>query len=143
MRVARVCIPEPGALVVEEVDLPPLDPDAVTVLHAGMCGSDLHAYHRGQPWLGYPIRSDLEVPDVIVALGSGVTGVRTGEAVIVNPVISSRTSRTYRHCSRGRANLCDQLVSLGSHFAGAMAEAFNLPASALTAVAPGVSPLAA
>ena len=128
MKVLRVCIPQAGSVVVEEVDLPPPGPGEVTVqvIRAGICGSDLHTYHRGHPWLDYPIRPGHEISGVIAEVGPGVNSVEIGQDVFVNPLVNCGTCV---YCVQGRVNLCDRLVGIGSHVPGGMAEALNVPAS--------------
>ena len=129
MKVLRVCIPAVGSVVLEEVDLPPPGPGEVTVrvLRAGICGSDLHTYRRGHPWLDYPVRPGHEISGVIADVGPGVTGLQAGQSVFVNPLVDCGTCS---YCLQGRVNLCDRLVGIGSHLPGGMAEALNIPARA-------------
>jgi threonine dehydrogenase-like Zn-dependent dehydrogenase len=77
---------------------------------------------------------------VIAGLGAAVTGVAVGDIVFVNPVVSCGRCRP---CVDGRTNLCDNLVGVGSHIPGGMADAFNVPASTALLTSPPVSPLAA
>ena len=142
MKVSRVCIPEPGSVVVEELELPAPGPGEVTlrVLRAGVCGSDLHTYGRGHPWLSYPIRPGHEISGVVAELGPGVSGVNVGDGVFVNPVVSC--GRCWP-CTQGRTNLCDNLVGVGSHIPGGMADALNIPAHSLIPIPAGVTPVAA
>jgi L-iditol 2-dehydrogenase len=142
MKVLRVCIPEAGSVVLEHVDLPAPGPGEVTVrvLRAGICGSDMHTYRRGHPWLDYPVRPGHEISGVIADLGPGVTALEVGQSVYVNPVVNCGRCP---YCEQGRVNLCDQLVGIGSHLPGGMAEALNIPARAALPTPPAVPPIAA
>jgi L-iditol 2-dehydrogenase len=142
MKVLRVCIPQTGSVVVEEVDLPTPGPGEVTVrvLRAGICGSDLHTYHRGHPWLDYPICPGHEISGVVAQVGPGVTSVEIGQDVFVNPLLNCGTCV---YCVQGRVNLCNRLVGIGSHLPGGMAEALNIPASAALPKPPEVPAIAA
>ena len=84
----------------------------------GLCGSDMHAYH------GLDAR---RVPPLI--LGHEATGViqngpRTGERVIVNPLI---TCGSCFDCISGRGNLCVSRELVGMRLAGAFAEQIVVP----------------
>ena len=81
---------------------------------AGICGSDLHAYHGHDP---------RRVPPLI--LGHEAVGrLANGRRVVPNPLISCG------HCARcleGRANLCPERRMLGMQHAGCFAEAVAAP----------------
>jgi alcohol dehydrogenase len=102
----------------------------VRVDAAGICGSDLHAYH------GHDAR---RVPPLI--LGHEAVGrLADGRRVVPNPLIScGRCAR----CSEGRANLCPERRMLGMQHAGCFAEAVAVPAGNLIEVPPHASDIAA
>lgn len=112
-----------GTESIEYRDEPaPIEPDGRQVLlnidACGLCGSDMHAYH------GLDSR---RVPPLI--LGHEATGViqngpRTGERVIVNPLI---TCGTCFDCVSGRSNLCAQRELVGMRLAGAFAQQIVVP----------------
>jgi threonine dehydrogenase-like Zn-dependent dehydrogenase len=117
--------------------LPPPSEDEVTLAvgRAGICGSDLHTYRHGHPWLPYPIRPGHELSGVVVGIGRAVEGFHLGELVVVKPTLSCGLCRP---CTDGLTNLCDALVAVGSHLAGGMAEELNLPARALVRAPEGL-----
>jgi 2-desacetyl-2-hydroxyethyl bacteriochlorophyllide A dehydrogenase len=88
----------------------------------GLCGSDMHAYH------GLDAR---RVPPLILgheAVGVVQNGPRSGERVIVNPLI---TCGRCVDCLGGRSNLCAERELIGMRLAGAFAEYVVVPESNL------------
>ncbi|MBI5690425.1 MAG: alcohol dehydrogenase catalytic domain-containing protein [Verrucomicrobia bacterium] len=93
----------------------------------GICGSDLHYYEHGYCAAFVPDRPFVlghELTAEVAALGEGVTRVREGERVTVNP---ARACGFCDYCKGGRPNLCGQTLMLGSASTtpptdGAMAE---------------------
>lgn len=95
----------------------------------GICGSDLHYYQEGGV-ADFRIRQPLvlghEVAGHVVAIGPGVTRVKAGDRVAVNP---NHPCGTCRQCQAGRRHLCTQVRFFGSaarfpHIQGAFAERF-------------------
>lgn len=100
----------------------PADPAEGQVLldidACGLCGSDMHAYH------GLDSR---RIPPLILgheAVGVVQNGSRSGERVIVNPLISCGTCAD---CIAGRTNLCADRELVGMRLAGAFAEHVVVP----------------
>jgi L-idonate 5-dehydrogenase len=95
----------------------------------GICGSDLHYYHEGRVGnfeLREPLILGHELAGEVVELGEGVTKVRRGQRVAVNP---TRACRHCRYCLSGRSNLCQNVRFHGSaarfpHVQGGFAELF-------------------
>ena len=94
----------------------PLAPDEVRVRTAfgGICGSDLHYYHRGAVG-DFAVRQPMvlghEVSGSVVEVGSGVIGIKPGEKAALDP---SRACRHCDFCREGRSNLCENMRFLGS-----------------------------
>lgn len=101
----------------------PADGDVLLDIDAcGLCGSDMHAYH------GLDAR---RVPPLILgheAVGVVQNGPRSGERVIVNPLISCGKCID---CIAGRTNLCADRELIGMRLAGAFAEHVVVPESNL------------
>jgi L-idonate 5-dehydrogenase len=103
-------------LRVEEREDRALAPDEVrvAVAYGGICGSDLHYYHRGAVG-DFAIREPLtlghEVSGVVVETGSAVRGLTLGAKAALDP---SRPCLTCRYCRAGRSNLCTNMFFLGS-----------------------------
>jgi L-idonate 5-dehydrogenase len=95
----------------------------------GICGSDLHYYHEGSVG-NFELREQMvlghEVAGEIVEIGEGVTKVRPGQRVAVNP---TRPCLHCRYCLSGRSNLCQNVRFYGSaarfpHVQGGFADLF-------------------
>jgi L-idonate 5-dehydrogenase len=95
----------------------------------GICGSDLHYYHDGAVAdfrLREPMILGHEVAGEIVAIGPGVTTLKAGDRVAVNP---ARYCGICYQCRSGRPNLCSEVRFFGSasrfpHVQGGFAEFF-------------------
>lgn len=115
----------------DEPDPPPgNDLVLMRVAAAGICGSDLHAYHGHDP---------RRVPPMI--LGHEAVG-RTpdGRRVVVNPLIPCGLCA---RCAEGRTNLCPERRMVGMQLPGCFAESVAAPAANLIAVPDGASDAAA
>ena len=93
-----------------------LAPDEVRVRVAfgGICGSDLHYYHRGAVGdfhLREPLTLGHEVSGVVAELGSAVSGLAPGMRAALDP---ARPCMHCQYCRAGRANLCTDMRFLGS-----------------------------
>lgn len=134
----QVWITGPGEVGVREAAAPLPGPGEVVVetAFAGICGSDLHTLRRGHPWLPYPIAPGHEASGVVVEVGEGVAPSRRGEHVYLQPVVAC--GRCF-YCRRGRTNLCDELVGVGSHVPGAFADRFVVPAAAARPMPAGMT----
>jgi L-iditol 2-dehydrogenase len=136
--VNQVWITGPGEISVRRVPEPAAGPGEVVVetAFAGICGSDLHTFKRGHPWLGYPIAPGHEAAGVIAAVGDGVDGLQPGDRVYLQPAVSCGDCF---YCLRGRPNLCDRLIGVGSHVGGAFCDRFVVPAAAVRPIPPDLS----
>lgn len=107
MKVKAAVAREINKLTIEEVELDP--PQAGEVLvrmrAAGVCHSDLHTY-RGELRATPPLVLGHEGAGVVEAVGSEVTRVKPGDAVLINwlPACESCPS-----CLLGHYNLCERL----------------------------------
>lgn len=105
----------------------------VRLRFGGICGSDLHYFNHGgfgTVRIRQPMVLGHEASGTIEALGQGVTGVRVGDTVAVNP---SMPCRHCSHCKNGQANLCSDVRFAGSamrfpHVQGLFREAVVVPA---------------
>lgn len=130
----------PKQLAFETRDLPSLDAGEVILKigAAGICGSDMHAWHghdsRRKPGLvlGHEFAGQIEAssnPDIKV--GSRWTG---------NPLIACGKCE---YCLQGRSNLCAFRAMVGMTRAGAFAEYMSIPASCLVEIPEGMTEIAA
>jgi len=129
-------VPEPSARPGEVV---------VRVAACGLCGSDLHEYLEGplyiprgpHPLTGQapPVTLGHEFCGRVVEVGPGVSAVRAGDRVAVNPCLLCGACRW---CRRGQPNYCARLGSLGLSRDGALAPLVAVPASGCHLLPAGV-----
>jgi L-idonate 5-dehydrogenase len=132
-----------GPMQLSVETLTPVEPAAGQVRlrlgAGGICGSDLHYYPHGRAG-AFAIRAPFvpghEASGVVEAIGPGVTRVRPGQKVAVNP---AHPCGLCPACRAGRSNLCEKMVFLGSaaifpHLPGLFREHFVVGESQLTAV---------
>jgi L-idonate 5-dehydrogenase len=112
-------------------NLPPAEPGAsevaVQIAYGGICGSDLSYFTKGRVGdftVNEPMVLGHEVSGTVAAVGDGVTNVKPGMRVAVNP---SRPCLQCDYCRSGRSNLCRNMRFLGSaavtpHVQGGFAE---------------------
>jgi len=118
-------------LRIESVPEPGLGPGEVLLKlgAGGICGSDLHYFLHGRVG-SFVIREPLipghEVSGTVAKVGPGVTRVKEGDKVAINP---SHACGLCKGCRAGRENLCSSMRFLGSasvfpHVQGAFREYF-------------------
>ena len=86
----------------------------VKIANGGICGSDLHYYHHGGfgvVRIQQPMALGHEIAGVVAAVGDGVTSVKSGTRVAVNP---SKPCGVCLHCQEGMRNQCLDMRFLGS-----------------------------
>ncbi len=137
----------PGEVEVTTVPDPAPGPREVVVAVAGcgLCGTDLHILDGGfAPTL--PVVPGHEFAGEVVAVGTDVTEVRTGDRVAVDPSLHCGECH---YCRRGRGNLCERWAAIGVSAAGGAADyavapaanCFQLPDGVDTADAALIEPL--
>ena len=93
---------------------------------AGICGSDMHAYHGHDPRrkpglvLGHEFAATIHT--------SAASGWRVGRRVTGNPLI---TCGRCDYCVQGRDNLCSDRTMVGMTRPGAFAQRMSIPAQCL------------
>lgn len=134
------CYHGPGDVRIDDVADPVVQPGDVLLRPAfnGLCGTDLHQYLHG------PL-SDAPLPVVVghefsaevVEVGAGVSALRPGDAVAVEPVRPCRRCTT---CGTGRYNLCADAVWIGlTGGGGGIAELVTSAAAMVHPLPEGVS----
>jgi len=103
-------------LRIEQVDLGTPGPGEVLldIGAGGICGSDLHYFLDGgfgTVRVRQPIILGHEVAGTVAALGAGVTGLRAGDRVAVNP---SNPCGACEYCARGEPQHCLEMRFWGS-----------------------------
>lgn len=116
LRCLCLVIHAPDDLRVQEQDAGELQPDQVLVQvgYGGICGSDLHYFHAGgfgTVRIKRPMILGHEVAGTVVAVAPGVTRVKPGDPVAVNP---SRPCGACRYCWEGLPNQCLDMRFYGS-----------------------------
>jgi 2-desacetyl-2-hydroxyethyl bacteriochlorophyllide A dehydrogenase len=116
---------EPGAIELTTLPDPTPEPGWVVleVAAVGLCGTDLHIMSGEHGSL--PVVPGHEVTGTVVATGAGVTALRAGDRVAVEPNLPCRACK---ECRRGRSNLCPDLGALGVTTTGGAAELMAAPA---------------
>ena len=86
----------------------------IRVHTGGICGSDLHYYHHGGfgvVRIKAPMILGHELSGTVVEVGAGVTSVKPGQRVAVNP---SLPCGQCEQCKRGQRNHCTNMRFFGS-----------------------------
>ncbi len=97
----------------------------VDVAYAGICGSDMHIIHGQNAFVRFPRVTGHEFSGLVQQVGEGVEGLRVGDRVCIDPVISCGTCYP---CRIGRPNVCTHLQVIGVHRDGGFSEQVCVPA---------------
>lgn len=99
----------------------------IRVRSCGICGTDQHIYHGhpGSAEVHPPIVLGHELSGEVVAVGQGVSSLKEGDRVSVDPNIYCGSCE---YCRSGRLHLCDWLQAVGVTRDGGMAECCLVPA---------------
>ena len=95
----------------------------IKVIQVGVCGTDLHI-HNGDFNASFPLIPGHELVGTVEAIGSGVTRVKVGEQVSVNPNVNCGLCD---YCLGGNPIRCTALQGLGSNFPGFFADYVVVP----------------
>jgi L-idonate 5-dehydrogenase len=112
---AAVCHGKNDLRIEERADVA-LAPDEVrvAVAYGGICGSDMHYFHRGAVGdfaVREPMALGHEISGTVIEVGSAVTGLAAGTRAALDP---SRPCLVCDQCRAGRMNLCADMRFLGS-----------------------------
>ena len=101
-------VPGPGEVLIE-------------VKAAGVCGTDLHIFSgaEGATECEPPVILCHELAGIVTEIGEGVTRVRPGDHVTVDPNISCGSCRM---CRDGKPHFCDSMTATGVNHNGGFAE---------------------
>ena len=97
----------------------------VRIAATAVCHTDLAIYTGEHPGVRYPVVMGHESTGVIDSIGDGVTGIKPGQHVIINPII---TCGQCDSCLRGAGHLCRNAGLFGREVEGSMGEYVNLAA---------------
>jgi NADPH:quinone reductase-like Zn-dependent oxidoreductase len=129
----------PEVLTPEELPEPEAGPGQVRVRVAAVAMNHLDLWvRRGLPHLklSYPFLLGADVAGTIDQLGAGVSGVRVGDEVVVNP---GHSCGRCRECLSGRDNLCRWYELMGEDRSGGYAEKIVVPAQNVVPKPPSLS----
>lgn len=120
---------EKNRVIIKDVEVPAPGPDEIllSVVSAGLCGTDYHIF-KGDSAVSSPLIMGHEIAGRVVDIGEDVSGWQQGQAVAVDPNIYCG------HCSfcrQGRVNLCENLQAVGVTRDGGFAEYTVVPADNL------------
>jgi len=105
------------------------DEAEVRVETVGLCAADLHMYLGDSPVAHYPHIQGHEFAGIVERLSPHYSGpARIGDRVAVEPL---RPCGTCYACRRGRPNCCANLIVVGAHVPGALAERITVRHNAL------------
>jgi NADPH:quinone reductase-like Zn-dependent oxidoreductase len=128
----------PEVLRWEEVRTPVAGPGEVQVRVSTCALNHLDLWmRRGLPGLKVPLPhvSGSDGVGEVAALGPGVDGVKVGDPVVINPVLSCGRCRD---CQLGRDTICRSFAVLGEHRHGCLAEYVVVPATNVVPAPKGV-----
>lgn len=116
----------------------------IAMAAGGICGSDLHYYNHGgfgTVRIREPMVLGHEVAGHVEAVGAGVTRVKQGDLVAINP---SRPCGSCEYCDKGHFNHCLNMRFYGSampfpHIQGAFRQQLLADETQCEKVGPGVS----
>lgn len=90
-----------------ELDGPSAGEVQVSIQTAGICGSDLHVFRNGtELWEAKGLVPGHEIAGVVSAIGDGVSHVREGDVVGIEPLLRSVVCGTCRYCLAGEYQVC-------------------------------------
>jgi alcohol dehydrogenase len=126
----------PDHLEIEDRPYPALNPGEVIIRieAAGVCGSDMHAYHGRDPRRKPGLVLGHEFAGTVVESADEKIGV--GTRVTANPLI---TCGHCDYCLQGRSNLCANRTMVGMTRPGAFAEFMSIPSSSVVVLPEGLS----
>ena len=108
----------------------------VRIASTAVCHTDLSIFSGDHPGVHYPVVLGHESTGIVESLGDGVTGIKAGQHVIINPIISCGHCDS---CQRGEQQLCRNAGLFGREVDGSMCEFVHLPTRYLHALPASMS----
>src|SRR5487761_2372590 len=142
MKMKTVILEQPGHFTLTSTaqpDAPQAGEVLVRVLTVGICGTDLHAFERTQPFFTYPRILGHELAAEVIE--SNAPEFKAGDKCAVNPYM---TCGSCAACRIGRTNCCANMRVIGVHSDGGMRDRIVIPAKQLykcEKLAPAMIPL--
>ncbi len=100
-----------------------------------VCHTDLSIYTGEHPGVHYPVVMGHESTGVIDAVGEGVSALKSGQHVLINPIIACGHCD---QCVRGAGNRCRNAGLFGREVEGSLREYVKLPSRYIHALPPGL-----
>lgn len=118
---------QPRRFVLTDRTIPVAETGEVVVRTAAtaVCHTDLDMYLGHHPGVRYPVVLGHEATGTVAAVGDQVQGLRPGQNVIINPVISCGQCDC---CRRGDEHLCRKAGIIGREFEGSLGQYVRLAA---------------
>jgi 2-desacetyl-2-hydroxyethyl bacteriochlorophyllide A dehydrogenase len=112
---------EPGRVEVTSRELKPLEPGElrVRIMASAICGSDLHIFKGKHPSAPLPVTIGHEFSGEVVETEAGVSDIRIGDRVTVEPVLVCGTCAA---CLTGNYGYCKKISYTYRNGDGAMAD---------------------
>lgn len=108
----------------------------IKVLGCGVCGTDVHIYCGEVPLAKPPNVLGHEVYGEVIEAGEGVTSLKPGDRVSVDPVVGCGVCP---QCQEGMTNLCPRPTIIGYARCGGFAQYTSVPATHLYRVSEKMS----
>lgn len=122
MQMKSLVVTEPYKLEFYEIPIPQIGTDTevlVKVKAVGVCGSDIKIYHGQNTFSSYPRVLGHEAVGEVVETGKGVTTLKKGDRVVLEPI--EYCGKCYA-CRHGQGNVCEQLKIRGINIDGGYQE---------------------
>jgi len=131
-----------GGIEIAEIPVPAAEEGWVVIspVGTGVCGTDLHLISGDYPHGRFPVVPGHEFAGYITDVGRGVSGLRVGDYVGVNPNVSCGRCRW---CVRGATNLCADILPVGVAINGSVAEFVAVPQNIVFPLSASISHRAA
>ena len=113
---------------IKECEIPKAEKDWVVVQNefCGVCGTDVHIYH-GEPGsadVNPPVVLGHEYSGIVTEIGEGVTNVKVGDHVTIDPNIYCGQCN---FCRDGKKQMCESMEAVGVTMNGGFAQYSTVP----------------
>jgi len=133
-----------GGIEIQDLPVPTAQEGWVVIapVGTGVCGTDLHLISGDYPHGRFPVVPGHEFAGYVTEVGAGVTSIKEGDYVGVNPNVSCGKCTW---CLRGATNLCQNILPVGVAINGSVAEFVAVPSEIVfplnTSISHGAAPL--
>ncbi|MEA4912026.1 MAG: alcohol dehydrogenase catalytic domain-containing protein [Oscillospiraceae bacterium] len=118
-RLGRVCEPYKVDFIERDVRALAEDEVLIKIKASAICGSDLHIFKGKHPAVSLPVTIGHEMSGTVEVLGGGVTKLKRGDRVTVEPCIVCGKCDA---CRRGEYSFCEHISFTYRNGDGAMAD---------------------